>query len=86
MGMDACSEASRQLLATSAALLFITIALVAGTLPTILRAYKRARTFEQNLSSGEPQSPASTRQAQIPRAGATEAGPEAGAGSPPHPS
>ncbi len=76
MGVDACSEASRQLLATSAALLFITIALVAGTLPTILRAYKRARTFERSFSSGEQQRPVSGDQAQSPHAGATEAGAE----------
>lgn len=79
MVVDTCSEASRQLLATSAALLFITLALVAGTLPTILRAYKRARAFEQNFPIDRQQRSVSDD----PRG--RDGAPEAGADSPTHP-
>lgn len=53
MLVDSCTEASRHLLATSAALLFVTVALVLGTVPTILRAYARAREFNRNWPTRE---------------------------------
>lgn len=50
---DACTETSRHLLATSATLLLVTAALALGTLPTILRAYYRAREFERRFINGK---------------------------------
>lgn len=55
MVVDSCTEASRHLLATSAALLFVTIALILGVLPTILRAYARAREFNRTWPTRESQ-------------------------------
>lgn len=61
MVVDSCTEASRNLLATSAALLFVTLALIVGTVPTILRAYARAREFNRNWPKREVQKPGPTQ-------------------------